>query len=69
MKQKSRQQCVFIPREGKETPHKPEGRIKRGHRDQEKRVRESVTYGEGVSPPHFCSTLQGPRLLCLSKGV
>ena len=68
-KQKSHQQCVFIPREGKETLYKPEGRIKRGHRDQERRVRESVTHGEGVSTPHVHRTRWDPRLLCLSKDV
>lgn len=59
---------VYLSHKGKGNTAKIRGEIKHGHRDQEKRVRESVTRGEGVSTPPVRSTLRDPRSQSNSKG-
>ena len=55
----------FIPQEGKGKHRVNLRRVKSRSNDQEIRVRESVTRGEGISTPHVRSTLRYPLLLSI----
>src|SRR4051812_13973452 len=62
-------ECLFIPREGKGKHRvKPINKQTKVY-DLEKRVRESVTQGEGISTPHVRRTRRDPLLLVVNLWV